>query len=71
MGGPEESCPSHKSKKKRKKRSGRLHMESITARIIKEKKRRENNPWAICTSQVGRSDPAKYERCVKQVKGQQ
>ena len=30
----------------------------------------ENNPWAICTAQVGRKDKAKYERCVKSVKRQ-
>jgi len=29
----------------------------------------ENNAWAICTAQVGREDKAKYERCVKKVKG--
>jgi hypothetical protein len=26
------------------------------------------NPWAICTSSVGREDKAKYERCVMDVK---
>lgn len=26
------------------------------------------NPWAVCTSSVGREDKAKYERCVKDVK---
>ena len=26
------------------------------------------NPWAICTAQVGRGDPDKYERCVRKVK---
>ena len=29
---------------------------------------KENNPWAICTASVGRSDKKKYERCVKSVK---
>lgn len=28
----------------------------------------EDNPWAICTSKVGRGDKAKYERCVKGAK---
>lgn len=28
----------------------------------------ENNPWAICTAQVGREDKEKYEKCVKSVK---
>jgi hypothetical protein len=28
----------------------------------------ENNPWAICTSSVGREDKEKYEKCVKSVK---
>ena len=30
----------------------------------------ENNPWAICTAQVGREDKEKYEKCVKRVKTQ-
>jgi len=30
----------------------------------------ENNPWAICTSSVGREDKDKYESCVKKVKKQ-
>jgi hypothetical protein len=28
----------------------------------------ENNPWAICTASVGRSDQEKYEQCVLEVK---
>ena len=28
----------------------------------------KNNPWAICTSSVGREDKEKYEKCVKDVK---
>ena len=28
----------------------------------------ENNPWAICTTSVGREDKDKFERCVKDVK---
>ncbi len=28
----------------------------------------KNNPWAICTSSVGRKDKAKFESCVKDVK---
>jgi hypothetical protein len=31
---------------------------------------KENNPWAICTAQVGREDETKYEDCVKAVKKQ-
>ncbi len=30
----------------------------------------QRNPWAICTASVGRSDRAKYERCVRQVKAE-
>lgn len=29
---------------------------------------KQDNPWAICTAQVGREDKAKYERCVQDVK---
>ncbi len=29
---------------------------------------KKGNPWAICTSSVGRADKAKYEACVKDIK---
>lgn len=35
------------------------------------KKRKKVNPWAVCTSKVGRSDKDKYERCVMGVKKSQ
>lgn len=35
-----------------------------------EEEETKNNPWAICTSSVGRDDKAKYEACVKDVKKQ-
>ena len=36
----------------------------------KEAKKSEYNPnpWAVCTESVGRDDPDKYERCVREVK---
>lgn len=37
--------------------------------LQERKGRRKKNPWAICTSSVGRSDEDKYERCVMHVKG--
>ena len=33
-----------------------------------KKKSKKYNPWAICTSTVGRKDKKKYERCVMDVK---
>ena len=33
-----------------------------------EEEKAKNNPWAICTAEVGREDKEKYERCVKSVK---
>lgn len=45
-------------KKKSKKRSK------------KGKLKKKNNPWAICTSQVGRKNKEKYEKCVLSVKDQ-
>jgi hypothetical protein len=33
-----------------------------------KKKKSKYNPWAICTSSVGREDNDKFERCVKDVK---
>lgn len=35
---------------------------------INEAKKAKGNPWAICTSSVGREDKAKYEKCVKDIK---
>lgn len=35
---------------------------------LEEETKTKNNPWAICTSSVGRDDKAKYEACVKDVK---
>lgn len=36
--------------------------------IMEDKKKSKYNPWAICTSSVGRKDKKKYERCVMDVK---
>jgi hypothetical protein len=37
-------------------------------KIGEGKKKSKYNPWAICTSSVGREDKEKFERCVKDVK---
>lgn len=37
----------------------------------KNKKIYKYNPWAVCTSSVGREDKKKYERCVMDVKNKQ
>lgn len=36
--------------------------------IMETKKKSKYNPWAICTSSVGRKDKEKYEKCVMDVK---
>lgn len=36
----------------------------------KNTKKKKPNPWAICTSSVGRKDMEKYEKCVQDVKDQ-
>lgn len=36
----------------------------------KKSKNKKPNPWAICTSSVGRKDMEKYEKCVQDVKHQ-
>lgn len=39
---------------------------------IAEKRKEWNpNPWAVCSSTVGREDKEKYERCVMAVKKRQ
>jgi len=39
-----------------------------TTEAKKKKKSKKYNPWAICTTSVGRKDKKKYERCVMDVK---
>jgi hypothetical protein len=39
--------------------------EELEAYLEEEEK---NNPWAICTSSVGREDEEKYEKCIKSIK---
>jgi len=55
---------------KKKKRFGffeNMIKEELEAYLEEEEK---NNPWAICTSSVGREDKEKYEKCVKSIKAQ-
>lgn len=41
----------------------------LKLRLVKvRKKKSKYNPWAICTSSVGRKDKKKYEKCVMDVK---
>jgi len=42
----------------------------VTDALYSLSEAKENNPWAICTSSVGREDKEKYEKCVKSVKAQ-
>ena len=46
-----------------------LTMESLFS-LVEEalSEDKKPNPWAICTSKVGREDKDKYERCVKSIK---
>jgi hypothetical protein len=39
-----------------------------TTEAKKKGRKKKYNPWAICTSSVGRKDKKKYERCVMDVK---
>ena len=40
---------------------------SLVDEALLERKKKPN-PWAVCTSSVGREKKAKYERCVKKIK---
>lgn len=46
----------------------RIKRSELKKLITKEISKAKNNPWAICTAQVGRSDKDKYEKCVLGVK---
>lgn len=50
--------------------SGKGNNEGQESLWEEEEEETKNNPWAICTSSVGRDDKAKYEACVKDVKKQ-
>jgi len=39
--------------------------------LTEAKKGKKVNPWAVCTTSVGRGDKDKYERCVMDVKKKQ
>jgi len=65
----------------KKKKKGRGYMDYNLAKaegeILERKKKKKKaklkkkvNPWAVCTTSVGREDADKYERCVKDVKKQ-
>jgi hypothetical protein len=56
--------------KDQKAASKKIFMENRINRLIWEAKKsgKPVNPWAICTTSVGREDKAKYERCVKDIK---
>lgn len=41
-----------------------------TIMVADEGKKKKPNPWAICTSSVGRENKKKYERCVMDIKKQ-
>lgn len=47
---------------------GLTETEQAVEDMCEEDKKAVNNPWAICTSSVGRKDKKKYEACVKDVK---
>jgi hypothetical protein len=48
--------------------SGQIKIPATEGRSKKSKKSKKYNPWAICTSTVGREDKKKYERCVMDIK---
>ena len=45
---------------------GKIKVDATEAK--KKRSKKKYNPWAICTSSVGRKDKKKYERCVMDVK---
>lgn len=63
IGGPE-SLNSPKMKGKT------ITVASDESKKKKISKKKKPNPWAICTSSVGRKDSKKYEKCVMDIKKQ-
>lgn len=66
---PDEKIPAGKvdPKKVTKNSDGSVSVEE-TNEAKKKKNKKKYNPWAICTTSVGRKDKKKYERCVMDVK---
>jgi len=66
---PNEEIPVDKvdPKKITKNSDGSVSVEE-TNEAKKKRTKKKYNPWAICTSSVGRKDKKKYERCVMDVK---
>ena len=66
---PDEKIPAGKvdPKKITKNSDGSVSVEE-TNEAKKKRKSKKYNPWAICTTSVGRKDKKKYERCVMDVK---
>lgn len=48
-----------------------LNISDEGKKIKKKKEKYKYNPWAVCTSSVGRDDKKKFEKCVMGVKHQQ
>lgn len=51
-------------------RENKITRVRASALLDEDSKEAKNNPWAICTAEVGREDKDKYERCVQRVKKQ-
>ena len=66
---PDEKIPAGKvdPKKVTKNSDGSVSVEE-TNEAKKKSSKKKYNPWAICTSSVGRKDKKKYERCVMDAK---
>ena len=66
---PNEEIPVDKvdPKKITKNSDGSVSVEE-TNEAKKKRSKKKYNPWAICTSSVGRKNKKKYERCVMDVK---
>jgi hypothetical protein len=66
---PDEKIPADKVDPKNvtKNSDGSVSVEE-TNEAKKKGGKKKYNPWAICTSSVGRKDKKKYERCVMDVK---
>ena len=61
--------PSQKGYSMTKNTDGTMSATPNEGEMKEEKKKsKKYNPWAICTSSVGRKDKKKYERCVMDVK---
>jgi hypothetical protein len=65
---PAQLKKAEEDKTTKKNPDGSMEITTTKKEVGEAKKKKKYNPWAVCTSSVGRKDKKKYEKCVMGVK---